>query len=634
LKALDYKRIGLKVGIEIHQQLNSEKKLFCGCRTELFKGEPETTFLRQLRPTQSELGQFDQAAFFEFQKGLRIVYEGNRDVTCLVEMDEEPPHDLNREALQAALIISLMLKAKPIEEVHVMRKAVIDGSNTTGFQRTCIVAIGGQIEIQNKVVPIQHVGLEEDAARKMGEDGNVLRFRIDRLCIPLVEIATAPVIYTPEEAIQVALRVGQILRATGLVKRGLGTIRQDLNISTRDGALVEIKGVQELELISLVVENEVQRQINLLKIKEELTKRKVRHSNIKNEFIDVTKAFADTGCKLIRDALGKDKRVLAVKLPGFEGLLKLELAPGLRFGTEMADRARFWGRVGGIFHTDELPAYGITAQEVADVKKIMKAKQGDAVLLVADTRKNASEALKATCRRAKLALKEVPQETRAARPDGSTRYMRPRPGAARMYPETDIHPILITGDLIENLQRQLPELPEERMHRLVRDDGLNEKLAKQVLDSELYGLYRTIIQDTGVSSTLVAVVLTETLKALKRDGVHVRNLSSAQLLRIFHHVSSGEIAKEGISDIIAWLSTHSKASVEEAVAALGLGMLSRKQLVQIVDKLIEENRDLLVQRRNKAFGILMGLAMKRVRGKAKAELLTEILKEKLGNILA
>ncbi len=631
---IDYKRIGLKVGLEIHQQLNSEKKLFCGCKTELFKGEPETTFSRQLRPTQSELGQIDQAAFFEFQKGLRIVYEGNKDVTCLVEMDEEPPHDLNREALKAALIISLMLKAKPIEEVHVMRKAVIDGSNTTGFQRTCIVAIGGQIEIQNKIVPIQHVGLEEDAARKVGEEANLLRFRIDRLCIPLVEVATAPVIYTPEEAVQVALGVGQILRATGLVKRGLGTIRQDLNISTRDGALVEIKGVQELELISLVVENEVQRQVNLLKIKDELTKRKVRNADIKNEFVDVTKAFADTGCKLIRDALRKDRRVLAVKLPGFEGLLKFELAPGQRFGTEMADRAKFWGRVGGLFHTDELPAYGITALEVAEVKKIMKAKQGDAVVLVTDSRKNASEALKATCQRAKLALKEVPQETRAAKPDGSTRYMRPRPGAARMYPETDIHPILIKGDLIENLQRHLPEPPGERMHRLVRDDGLNEKLAKQVLASELYGLYRTIIEETGVSATLVAVVLTETLKALKRDGVHVGNLSSAQLLKVFHYVSSGDIAKEGISDIIAWLSTHSKATVDEAVDALGLGMLSRKQLVQIADKLIEENRDLLVQRKNKAFGILMGLAMKKVRGKAKAELVTEILKERLMNVIA
>jgi glutamyl-tRNA(Gln) amidotransferase subunit E len=527
-----------------------------------------------------------------------------------------------------------MLNANPVEEVHVMRKTVIDGSNTTGFQRTCIVAIGGQIEIESKSVPIQHVGLEEDAARKVGEDSNLLRFRIDRLCIPLVEVATAPVIYTPEEAVQVALGVGQILRATGLVKRGLGTIRQDLNVSTREGALVEIKGVQELELISLVVENEVRRQINLLKIKDELTKRKVKNADIRNEFVDVTKAFAETGCKLIREALQKGRRVLAVKLPGFEGLLRFELMPGLRFGTEMADRAKFWGRVGGIFHTDELPAYGITAKEVADVRKIVKAEQGDAVILVADSRIKASEALKATCRRAKLALKEVPQETRAAKPDGSTRYMRPRPGAARMYPETDIHPILITRNLIETLRRQLPELPEEKLHRLVMDDGLNEKLAQQVLDSELYELYRKIIEETSVSSTLVAVVLTETLKALKRDGVRVEDLSSAQLLKIFHLVGSGGIAKEGISDIIAWLSTRRKASVEEAVEALGFGMLSRKQLVQIVDTLIEENRDLLVQRENKAFGILMGLIMKKVRGKAKAELVTEILREKLGNIPA
>lgn len=634
MESIDYKRIGLKVGLEIHQQLNTEKKLFCGCKTELFKGEPDTTFSRKLRPTQSELGQIDQAAFFEFTKGLRILYEGNKDVTCLVEMDEEPPHDLNREALQAALIVSLMLEANPVEEIHVMRKTVIDGSNTTGFQRTCIVAIGGEIQIENKSIPIQHVGLEEDAARKAGEDTNLLRFRIDRLCIPLVEVATAPVIYTPEEAVQVALGAGQILRATELVKRGLGTIRQDLNVSIRDGALVEIKGVQELELISLVVENEVQRQINLLKIKDELIKRKVKNSDIRNEFIDVTSAFAETGCGLIRDALERGSHVLAVKLPGFEGLLGFELMPGLRFGTEMADRARFWGRVGGIFHTDELPAYGITTKEVADVKQFVNAKQGDAVILVADSLLNASDALKATCRRAKEALKRVPQETRAARSDGSTRYMRPRPGAARMYPETDIHPISITRNYIENLQGQLPELPEEKMQRLLREHGLNEKLAKQVLDSELYELYRKIVGETSVSSTLVAVVLTETLKSLKRDGVQIENLSSEQLLKIFHIVDSGEIAKEGISDIIAWLSAHRKATVEEAVEALGFRMLSRKQLVQIVEDLVAEHQDLLVQRGNKAFGILMGLTMKKVRGKARVELVTEILREKVGNVQA
>ena len=270
MTTINYNEIGLKVGLEIHQQLNTEHKLFCNCKTELFKDEPETTFLRRLRPTQSELGQIDPAAYFEFQKGTQILYEGETTTSCLVEMDEEPPHHLNPKALKAGLIISLMLNATPIDELHVMRKTVIDGSTTTGFQRTSIVALDGEIDVHGDKVSIQHIGLEEDAARKMKEGSKVLRYRIDRLCIPLVEIATSPVIKTPEQARDVALAVGGILRATEMVKRGLGTIRQDLNISITGGALVEIKGVQELELVSLVIENEVQRQLNLLKIRKEL----------------------------------------------------------------------------------------------------------------------------------------------------------------------------------------------------------------------------------------------------------------------------------------------------------------------------------------------------------------------------
>jgi len=629
LGTIDYKKIGLKVGLEIHQQLNSEKKLFCDCKTELFKEEPEITFLRRLRPTQSELGQVDTAAFFEFQKGVKILYEGNKDTACLVEMDEEPPHDLNREALEAALIISLMLKAKPIDEIHVMRKTVIDGSNTTGFQRTCVVAFKGKVETTEKSVPIQHVGLEEDAARKMGENSNIIQYRIDRLCIPLVEVATAPVIYTPQEAEEVALAIGRILRASGKVKRGIGTIRQDLNISIRDGALIEIKGVQELELVSLVIENEVQRQLNLLKIKEELTKHGVKEENIKNEFVDVTRVFANTKCKIIRSALEQDKQVLAVKLPKFEGLLKRELIPDVRIGTEMADTARFWGRVGGIFHTDELPAYGISIEEVNALKRCTNAKSDDAVVFVADIQENASDALKAVNERAKEALKGVPQETRAAKPDGSTRYMRPRPGAARMYPETDVPPIQIYRDYIDNLRKRLPELPEQKMQRLMRDHGLNAKLAKQVIDSEFSQLFEEAIKESKVSPTMVAVVLTEMLKALKRDGVEVENVSDEQFLQLFRLVGIGEIAKEAASDIIVWLSQHDEAKVVEAVDTLGLGMLSQNDLEKIVDKLIEENQSLLIERGNRAFDLLVGLVMKQVRGRVKVEFVREIVKRKL-----
>ncbi|MEM3618285.1 MAG: Glu-tRNA(Gln) amidotransferase GatDE subunit E, partial [Candidatus Bathyarchaeia archaeon] len=211
---IDYARIGLKVGLEVHQQLETQTKLFCSCKPELFKEEPEITFLRRLRPTQSELGQIDPAAYFEFQKGVKILYEADRQTACLVEMDEEPPHPLNMEAVEIALTVALMMNATPVDEIHVMRKTVIDGSNTTGFQRTCVIALNGTIKVGEKTIPIQHVSLEEDAARKTGEEGTTIRYRIDRLGIPLIEIATAPVINTPKEAGEVALAIGKILRAT------------------------------------------------------------------------------------------------------------------------------------------------------------------------------------------------------------------------------------------------------------------------------------------------------------------------------------------------------------------------------------------------------------------------------------
>ncbi|MGQ9460715.1 MAG: Glu-tRNA(Gln) amidotransferase subunit GatE [Candidatus Bathyarchaeaceae archaeon] len=627
--SIDYSKIGLKAGLEVHQQLDTATKLFCSCKPQLFKGEPEITFLRRLRPTQSELGQTDPAALFEFQKGVKILYEASRETACLVEMDEEPPHDLNREAVEIALIISLMMKAKPVDEIHVMRKTVIDGSNTTGFQRTCVVALNGEIEIKGKKVPIQHISLEEDAARKMGEEGSIIRYRIDRLGIPLVEVTTAPVIHSPQEAEETALAIGRILRATRKVRRGLGTIRQDLNISIPDGALIEIKGVQELELVSVVIKNEVQRQLSLLEIRDELKKRGVKPENIKDEFVDVTQLFKQTNCKVIQKALNQNKRVLAVKLPKFGGFLKRELAPGMRLGTEMADIAHFWGRVGGIFHTDELPAFGISADEVNQLEHFVKKEPLDAVVFVADTLENATEALRAVTNRAREAVKGVPEETRAANPDGTTRYMRPRPGAARMYPETDVPPIQLTREYLTKLRTQLPELPEQKMRRIMKEYGLNQKLAKQILDSEYADLFEDLVRETGVSSTVIAVTLTETLKALSREGVNVEAVTDGQFKELFSLVGSGETAKEAIPEIIDWLSKHEGATAKEAIESLGLAMISQKELEKMIDNLIEENKSLIEERGGGAFGPLMGIIMKKVRGRVKAELVSEVLKRRL-----
>jgi len=630
---VDYEKLGLKVGLEIHQQLETSMKLFCSCKPELFKQDPEFTFLRRLRPTQSELGQIDPAAYFEFQKGMKILYEANSQTSCLVEMDEEPPHPLSIEAVEIALTVALMMNAKPVDEIHVMRKTVIDGSNTTGFQRTCVIALDGEIKVGEKVIPIQHISLEEDAARKTGGEGMMLHYRIDRLGIPLIEVATAPVIRTPKEAGEVALAIGKILRATRRVKRGLGTIRQDLNISISNGALTEIKGVQELEIIPLVVEYEVQRQLNLIKISQQLRDSGVKEDDLQEKFHDVTHVFQETQCKILRKALEKGYRVLAVNLPKFRGFLGRELVPGIRLGTEMADRARFWGRVGGLFHTDELPAYGITAQEVEALRAAVQAGEKDAVVFVADVKENAEDALRAVLDRAREAIRGVPEETRAANPDGTTRYMRPRPGAARMYPETDIPPIQVTQNLIDKVYANLPELPEQALQRLMREYSLNQKLAKQVLDSGIIDLFEAIVKDTGVSPTIVAVFLTETWKSLKREGIPVEKLSENQIMDMFRAVGSGKLAKEALWDVAAWLSKSEGKSLEDAIEALGLAFLSKEELEGIIDTVMANSRNLIEKGGMKAFGPIMGMVMKKVRGRADADLVGKMIRSKLEKLL-
>lgn len=632
MSEVNYDEIGLKVGLEIHQQLNTSGKLFCKCRPELFKEKPEITFLRGLRPTQSELGQIDAAAYFEFQKGVKIRYEANLETSCLVEMDEEPPHPLNVDAVEAALTAALMIQAEPVDEIHVMRKTVIDGSNTTGFQRTCVVALNGKIQVGQKTVPIEHTSLEEDAARKTEEEqGGIIRYRIDRLGVPLIEIATAPVIKSPKEAGEVALAVGRILRATGKVKRGLGTIRQDLNVSISKGTLIEIKGVQELELIPLAVEYEVRRQLNLIRISEDL-KNIVEKDDIEDGFIDVTHVFKQTNCKVMRKALDKKDHALALKLPKFKGFLKRELLPNFRLGTEMADRARFWGKVGGIFHTDEMPAYGITAEEIANLREAVKAEEQDAVVFLADSIDNAKDALKAVAERAREALDGVPAETRVPNPDGTTRYMRPRPGAARMYPETDIPPIQITEQRIREIRSHLPELPEKKTERIVKEYKLNQKLAKQILDSERSELFETIASESHVSPTMVAVFLTETLKALKRDGADVDKVSEDQIRQIFKCVGSGSLMKESIADVTAWLSKNEGRTVQEAISSLGLKASSEDELEDTIEKAIADNRELIQKRGEASFGILMGIIMKNLRGKIDAAKASKVLREKLKNL--
>ncbi len=631
---LDYRTLGLKVGLEMHQQLDTRHKLFCSCPTVLRRDEPEYIFMRRLRPTPSELGEVDPAALFEYKRGRYYVYESYDESVCLVEHDEEPPHEMNQEAIDIALEVALMLHARPVDEIHVMRKIVIDGSNTTGFQRTAVVALGGYVDDTEGRIPIETICLEEDAARKIGERENEVRYRLDRLGIPLIEITTAPAIHSPEQTQRVAYKIGQILRITGRVKRGLGTIRQDLNISIAKGAKVEIKGVQRLDLLSKIVEYEVLRQVNLLKIRDELVARGVRRDDIVDDFKDVSGVFQNTRSRIIRRALRNGGVVLALKLPGFAGLLGYEIQPGRRFGTELADYARFWGGVGGLFHTDELPGYGISSDEVRALKAKMGCSEHDAIVLVADLEERALEALKAVAERARVATEKVPEETRGYNPDGTTHYSRPRPGAARMYPETDIRPILITLERIERIKRSLPEPPEAKFKKFVEEYGLSKELASQMINSYRLDLFERLVKKhRAIPPTLIAVTLEQTLRSLSREGVPVDNISDEHFEELFKALEKGLLAKEAIPEILRYVALNPQHSISRAIEKLGLKALTMEELDTLIKRVLDNNRDLIRRLREKSWRPLMGEIMKIVRGRVDGRIVAERLRAKLKELL-
>ncbi len=612
---MDYAKLGLKVGLEVHQQLATHK-LFCNCESRLVD-EVTVEFLRRLRPTQSELGEVDRAALEAAKKNLVFRYQAT-PTSCLVEADEEPPHPVNPEAVDIALQMALLLGANPVPEVQFMRKIVIDGSNTGGFQRSALVALGGELQVDGKRVGVTTLCLEEDAARPVERREGEVTYRLDRLGIPLVEISTAPDIHSPAEARATAERIGALLRATGRVMRGIGTVREDLNVSIKGGARVEIKGVQELRLISTYVEREVKRQIYLLEATAELRARGVRDTGAETK--DLSEVLQASGAKVIRGALGHGGRVLGLRLPGFAGLLADRLGP------ELAAHARVAG-VGGIVHSDELPGYGITGEEVAQVSRALDCGEKDAFVLVADREARARTALERVVARARQAHEGVPEETRDPRPDGSTVYSRPLPGRARMYPETDIAPVRVTAERLGILGKQLPEMPEVRIARLTKEYGLHPQEARQIVDGGEEALFTVLAGASGDPKAAVRT-LHNTLPELRAEGLEVERLAEDKLVEVHRRFGQGQFPREAIPNILRRLVLEG-GNVDEAVASLGLSRASRAEVERVVEEVLRERAALVESRGEAAVGPLMGLAMERLRGRAEGKIVSEVLGEKL-----
>lgn len=612
-------------GIEIHQQLDT-KKLFCSCESNLTDDGTGSVY-RRLRPTTSEMGEIDRAALAQFQRDLGYRYQSAHGSSCLVELDEEPPHGCNDDAMETVLIFSEMMKTKTVDEVHFMRKVVVDGSNTSGFQRTALISTDGEIQLNGKKISILSVCLEEDAARKIETTDKEITYRLDRLGIPLIEVATGPDMRTPEEVMEVALRIGTMLRATKRVKRGIGTIREDLNISIPGGARIEIKGVQELRLLPLFVENEVKRQKMLLKIKDILNKRKTKE--VKFEPIDVTDIFKECQSKIIKSALSDKGKVIAVKLPGFAGVMNGEKGT-LRLGAEMAQRSRTKG-VKGIFHSDELPNYGIEQEFVDNLKKFLKfSDEFDAFVICAAKEKKALDALQVAVERANEALVRVPEETRDPLPDGTSKYSRPLPGAARMYPETDVPPIEITKERKERIRKNLPELPEVIEKRLVSQYKINAQQAKQIVARDVTDIFEKVSKEYDLAS-VAATTFLNTYGELEHDGIDTSSMKDEDLLKVFSMLKQSKFAKEALPAILKEVAKGTEP--EKAVSKLGLAAVDTGEAEKIIAQVVKERIEFVKSKGIDSVGPLMGPVMAALRGKidgAKAnELLTKEIKKLL-----
>lgn len=613
----------LVCGLEVHQQLDTGK-LFSRTPSVLSEEKPDRIIYRRLRPVASELGEFDPAALETYKKGLAYRYECYRDSISLVETDDLPPQPVNEAALDTLLTVGLLCGATFVDRAIVMRKNVIDGSNTSGFQRTTLVCVGGTLDIGSKKIRLQAMALEEDAARQMEKTDSYIVYRLDRLGIPLIELSTAPDIATPQEAKEAALAIGTLFRRTGAAKRGLGTIRQDLNISIEGGARVEIKGVQDLELIDEFVRREVTRQQSLLAVRDELSQKRFEETDFDQPVVDVSGLFSATQCKFLQG-----HSVFGAKVPRFLGFFGRVVQPDRRVGTEVANYVKTRSGLKGILHCDELPGYGVSESEVSRVRHALGCLETDGFVLLSGEKSKATEGLAVALERCRQFLRGVPEETRMALEDGNSEYLRPLPGAARMYPETDLAPIPIPKARLEALSKRLPRSPDARVELYVQK-GLSRQLAEKMkLDN--WAVFFEGLLAKGFNPTFCATVLLESLTELSREGVLVERIPRERLTEFFELEKKGRVLRENVKPVLRAMAQQPHAQVDTLLSSAASDAVSDEDIRRVCESVVAKNSALVSQKKLGAMGALMGDVMKELRGKASGERVSAALNKAISD---
>jgi len=605
----DYEKVGFKSGLEIHQQLLTEKKLFCRCPAGKYSKKYDAEILRHMRPTLSELGEYDGTALMEFKTKKEIIYRINRETVCTYEMDDTPPFLINEQALDIALEMGLLFECSLADELHIARKQYLDGSIPTGFQRTAIVALDGKIPFRNREIDIVQISIEEDSCREISDLGHERVYNTDRLGMPLIETVTAPQMKTPQEAAEAAEICSALVRSSNKVRTGIGSAREDVNVSVTGGTRVEIKGVPKISSIPILTYSEAMRQWNLLRLREELKSRGITEKTFKAEKTDVTKVIRSPHYLPIKEALKNECRLMCVLLKGFNGLLNWQTQTNTYFSKEISDRVRVIAcltTIPNIIHSD---AKGdtLTSHEWGDIIKATRASEKDTMILVWGNKEDTDTAVKEIIIRAKEATIGIPSETRQALRDGTNGFERILPGADRMYPDTDLPPKMITDERIENLKKTLPEkfwLREKRYRKL----KIPEDTIRPLAISPFAKLFDKLVDKVKIDPVLVAVAIIQFPKRLHKNGISLEPLTEEMFEEIFVAHKNGLLSKDGILPILK------KALIkEEFYPELLTDQCTDKELDKIINEKKEELSKIKLYKKVNENKLLLGLVMDKLR---------------------
>ena len=569
LTPADYDALGFLGGLEIHQQLLTRGKLFCRCPAGRYVQRSDGEVLRHMRPTLSELGEYDGTALMEFKTRKEIVYLLERGSVCTYELDDTPPFPMDEEAIEIAIGMAQVLDLNLVAELHVMRKQYLDGSIPTGFQRTAMVGLTGQIPFRvpalgvDRALSIRQLSLEEDSCREVSDIGHRVTFRTDRLGMPLTEVVTEPEFLTPEEMQAGGRLLAQVARTTGRVRRGPGAARQDVNVSVAGGRRVEIKGVDNHRFLPRLVHNEGYRQLNLLRVRAELLRRGVEKVSldvadkgspweVSPLVADVSRMFDRVRHSAIRAARQVGMTVCAVRLPGFAGLLAHRTQPGLTFAHEISERVRVIAcptHHHFLTHSDAADDGAISGRRWRDIRAAVGAESGDAVVVVWADALDAATAAREILIRAQDALVGVPAETRQDNGDGTTGFERILPGADRMYPDTDTPPIPIADAVIERVRLALPEAPWLRADRY-QELGVARAAAQRLAGAPWADVFDRAAPPAGDLARRLAASLGKRLPYHRRRGIRVPEALGSVLREVVARIGAGEVRPEALDRIV------------------------------------------------------------------------------------